>query len=115
MVDTVDTQVNDNMPMAETAAAEPVHSLVTLTAIWTVARPVVLFVDGLLFWKPKWQKALALLVTAMDAVAQQPADMLPAQVVLRPTMAAQSTLVESADSEKPASMQPDESHSADGE
>lgn len=41
--------------------------LFNICAVYSKARPVLKFVRGLLFWKPKWQKIIEDVMTNLDA------------------------------------------------
>lgn len=49
----------------------------TLTQIYTIARPVLVFLEGALFLAPGWHKALKSLVAALDAITAQAQQKMP--------------------------------------
>jgi hypothetical protein len=57
----------ENFGTTIAAAASPALETPPLSAIYAAARPVLLLVQGLLFFKPKWATAIRILVAGLDA------------------------------------------------
>lgn len=53
-------QANADTPM-------PGHPSFTLKTFWPVVRPVLIFVEGTLFFKPSWHDAIKGLIAGLDA------------------------------------------------
>lgn len=68
--------VDHPLPPKEIVAASPES---TIAIVWHIARPIVLFLEGALFFNHTWHDALKTLVGALDALTSS--DALPLQKV----------------------------------
>lgn len=69
----VDTHIEATHDIAVAAAADGPATPGTpqFCAIYTAARPVLLFARGMLFFKPKWQTVVTALIGGLDTVCPQ--------------------------------------------
>lgn len=57
----------ENFASIIAGAVQPSMETPPISAIYAAARPVLLLVQGLLFFKPKWATAIKILVAGLDA------------------------------------------------
>jgi hypothetical protein len=73
LANAVDTHVDATHDIAVAAIADGPAKPGTpeFCAVYTAARPVLLFARGLLFFKPKWQTVVTALIGGLDTVCPQ--------------------------------------------
>jgi len=59
--------INANLQELETTRAK----LFNICKVYTTAKPVLLIAKKILFFKPKWQTVIGLLITTMDEICNQ--------------------------------------------
>jgi len=69
----VDTHIENTHDAAVAASADgpPSPGTPQFCAIYTAARPVLVFARGMLFFKPKWQTVITGLIGGLDTICPQ--------------------------------------------
>ncbi len=71
-VEQIDKHIEKSqMPKGVQEAGAEKATALNLCVAYGKARPVIVFAQSLLFFKPKWQQAVSVLITAIDAACPQ--------------------------------------------